>query len=694
MGQVFLGLSPGGRRVAVKVIRPEHAADPSFRERFAREVEAARRVGGFHTAQVIDADPDAQLPWMATAYVQGPSLHQAIAQNGPMVSSSVRELGAALSEGLMAIHSCGLVHRDLKPGNVILGPDGPLIIDFGIARPSDSTALTSTGVVIGTFSYMSPEQIGSGVVGPASDVFSLGCVLVFAATGRGPFDAPTIPGIIHRVLSGQADFAGMEGDLRAIVTSCLAKDAPRRPGTAQLLALLGDGEREPGEGEMLPLANPPAPATLHAQTSLSQPQATGKAGLSRRTLLGGAVIALSGLAGGAAAFLHSAGRDRSPAKAPRGIVAPLWSTRLDSTTTDLRLAVADNTMLIHTSRGLEAFSLTDGQILWNSTTMKFGVTLPESSDEGLYLLKTWIPVSRSDPITGKELWTATLPGKVEPYALFSVTPSLVIVSDVQGAMHGLDARTGKLLWTSGAGRGRAWSPAAAVCRGSVLMFSAHLSTDSQPYMALDAATGKRRWSKTGHIVDVTLAGKEHVYLLDARTGIVALAPDSGRQFWTRPIETRHEKPTYNLSYAPGFLFSMIGEGETHRFTAFDAKSGENLWPAKAATDAPFYMLGNTLCYVNDGIHAIDAASGRTAWSLQTPGKRKLIGGGNDVFIVADSDGIAGINVNTGKEVWSSPLPANDDEGWKCRRTNELLLVYNKTGAHAFDFPGTSSALII
>src|SRR5579872_4362299 len=187
MGQVFLGISPGGRKVAVKVIHPFHLRAPHFRERFAREIEAAQRVGGFHTAPVVDADPQGSPPWMVTAFIEGPSLQDAVDRDGPLPPGEVRALGAGLAEGLAAIHAAGLVHRDLKPGNVILAPDGPRIIDFGIARPALSSSLTTAGFVVGTVEYMSPEQARGEVAGPASDVFSLGMVLAFALTGRPPF---------------------------------------------------------------------------------------------------------------------------------------------------------------------------------------------------------------------------------------------------------------------------------------------------------------------------------------------------------------------------------------------------------------------------------------------------------------------------------------------------------------------------
>ena len=197
MGQVFLGLSPGGRQVAVKVIHPGYASGKQFRERFAREIEAARRVGGFHTASVVDADPGADPPWMVTAFIQGPSLQQAVAEGGPFGLERVCRLGAGLAEGLAAIHACGLVHRDLKPSNVILADDGPRIIDFGISRAAEASPMTTAGMVVGTYSYMSPEQLRGELAGPASDVFALGCTLAFAATARITFGDDSIVTVVY-----------------------------------------------------------------------------------------------------------------------------------------------------------------------------------------------------------------------------------------------------------------------------------------------------------------------------------------------------------------------------------------------------------------------------------------------------------------------------------------------------------------
>ena len=240
MGQVFLGVSPGGRKVAVKLMHPAHSADKEFRERFAREIAAARQVGGFHTALVVDADPAADPPWMVTAYIAGPSLAEVVRNAGPLEPAAVRALGAGLAEGLSAVHAAGLIHRDLKPGNVIMAEDGPRIIDFGIARAVDATALTSSGVLIGTFSFMSPEQVRGEWLGPASDCFSLGSVLAFAATGHGPFDAPSVPAIIYRIATEPPDLGSLTGPLRDVISACLAKNPADRPTIARLLSMLSD----------------------------------------------------------------------------------------------------------------------------------------------------------------------------------------------------------------------------------------------------------------------------------------------------------------------------------------------------------------------------------------------------------------------------------------------------------------------
>ncbi|CAM5271130.1 Serine/threonine-protein kinase PknD [Streptomyces griseomycini] len=235
MGRVYLGRSAGGRTVAVKIVHPHFALDEEFRARFRREVDAARRVGGAWTAPVLDADPDARIPWVATAYAAGPSLAAAVTDTGPLPGPTVRALGAGLAEALAAVHELGLVHRDVKPSNVLLTLDGPLLIDFGIARATDGTAsLTSTGVSVGSPGYMSPEQIlGKGVTG-AADVFSLGAVLAYAATGRPPFPGDSSAALLYKVVHEPPELDDLDGEVRELAEACLDKDPAARPSPAEV----------------------------------------------------------------------------------------------------------------------------------------------------------------------------------------------------------------------------------------------------------------------------------------------------------------------------------------------------------------------------------------------------------------------------------------------------------------------------
>ncbi|MFD4432225.1 serine/threonine-protein kinase [Nocardia sp. NPDC058497] len=238
MGKVYLGRNAGGRTVAVKVIRPDLLGDPEFRVRFRREVAAARRVGGAFTAPVLDADVDADPPWLATGYVAGLALSDAVARFGPFAEPSLLALGHGLAEALVAIHGAGVVHRDLKPSNVLLAVDGPKVVDFGIARAVEDTALTTTGKVIGSPGFMCPEQVTGEPLGPACDVFALGGVLTFAASGHGPFGTAEIVQMLWRIVYEEPRLAGLPPSLRPLVAACVAKDAAARPTPREVLAEL------------------------------------------------------------------------------------------------------------------------------------------------------------------------------------------------------------------------------------------------------------------------------------------------------------------------------------------------------------------------------------------------------------------------------------------------------------------------
>ncbi|KQX50682.1 MULTISPECIES: serine/threonine-protein kinase [unclassified Streptomyces] len=272
MGRVYQGRSPGGRLVAVKVARAELAADEGFRARFRSEIAAARQVGGFHTAQIVDADPDATPPWMVAAFVSGRDLGRTIAEDGPFGEGALYALGAGLAEALMAIHACGVVHRDLKPGNVIMSDDGPRVLDFGIARALHDTRLTHTGSVIGTAGFLAPEQIEQAAVGPACDVFALGALLVHAAGGSAFGEGPAMS-LLYRAVHSEPDLSAVPEALRTLVGSCLAKNPADRPTAPGLLAELGARAPAPVPAPVpVPPPGPaPDPAVIASPKALAPP---------------------------------------------------------------------------------------------------------------------------------------------------------------------------------------------------------------------------------------------------------------------------------------------------------------------------------------------------------------------------------------------------------------------------------------
>ncbi|GAA2445353.1 hypothetical protein GCM10010433_53520 [Streptomyces pulveraceus] len=237
MGKVYLSYTPGGRPVAIKVIRPEFGEDAEFRRRFAQEVKSAQRVQGLFTAPVIDAATDAAQPWLATAYVPGPSLSDAFVAHGALPVGTVLLLIAGMAEALHVVHGAGIVHRDLKPSNVLLASDGPRVIDFGIDHAADATSLTGSGVTIGTPSFMAPEQAAGSRVSPATDVFALGQVAVYAATGAPAFGEGTSHGVLYRIVHEEPDLTGVPQRLMELVGRCLAKDPAARPSVAEVIAL-------------------------------------------------------------------------------------------------------------------------------------------------------------------------------------------------------------------------------------------------------------------------------------------------------------------------------------------------------------------------------------------------------------------------------------------------------------------------
>ncbi|MFE3665946.1 protein kinase [Streptomyces sp. NPDC059164] len=275
MGVVYLGSDRRGQRVALKVIRPDLAEDQEFRSRFAREVSAARRIRGGCTARLVAADLEADRPWFATQYVPGPSLHDKVAEEGPLAAAEVASIGAALSEGLVAVHEAGVVHRDLKPSNILLSPKGPRIIDFGIAWATGASTLTHVGTAVGSPGFLAPEQVRGAAVTPATDVFSLGATLAYAAMADSPFGHGSSEVMLYRVVHEEAQLRGVHDALAPLISACLAKNPEERPSTLQLSMRLKEIAAREAQGlhESRPPVQRSAPDTERPTGRLADPYA-------------------------------------------------------------------------------------------------------------------------------------------------------------------------------------------------------------------------------------------------------------------------------------------------------------------------------------------------------------------------------------------------------------------------------------
>ncbi|MFI5474792.1 protein kinase [Streptomyces cacaoi] len=273
MGVVYLGSDKKGQRVALKVIRPDLAEDQEFRSRFAREVSAARRIRGGCTARLVAADLDAERPWFATQYVPGPSLHDKVNDEGPLGAAELASIGAALSEGLVAVHEAGVVHRDLKPSNILLSPKGPRIIDFGIAWATGASTLTHVGTAVGSPGFLAPEQVRGALVTPATDVFSLGATLAYASTADSPFGHGSSEVMLYRVVHEEPLLHGVPDALAPLVRACLAKDPEERPSTLDLSLRLKEIATREAQG--LADARPPAPRAAEADRPTGRLSETG-----------------------------------------------------------------------------------------------------------------------------------------------------------------------------------------------------------------------------------------------------------------------------------------------------------------------------------------------------------------------------------------------------------------------------------
>ncbi|MEU9466066.1 PQQ-binding-like beta-propeller repeat protein [Streptomyces avermitilis] len=696
MGVVYLGVSASGRQVAVKLVHGLYAQEEEFRTRFRQEIAAARKVSGAFTAPVVDADPDADRPWMATLYVPALSLAEVVKKDGPLSPRDLRALGLGLTEALRDIHRAGLVHRDLKPANVLMTEDGPRVIDFGISRAADNQSLTMTGRVIGTPPFMSPEQLASPRdVTPASDVFSLGSLMVFAAAGTGPFDAdsPYLTG--YQVMYESPDLDGVPDALLRIVERCLDKDPAARPELADLhrmLQALPESDatappkaRESAKPRPRPTSHgaattPPGAATgtgTGTSTGTGTGTGTGKGRRARtRLTVLGAALAVMGLSVGVGVFVS--GRDTK---------TPTSDATATATTT------------------ARAASLPDGWRPWR-TALRYdvkGVPLDYQApgcvadESALFCGGTGFTAARIDTASGRTLWrTGTRPQGVRP---IGVRDGLVYVyedpDDTIRRVVALDAGTGHRRWQRDIDK--AADPV--LYDGGLLT----LSPDSSSFVAY-GQSGKELWrapSLDEHCTPSALGGVPYALCSagtepgQAPVELMKLKPDSLTETATLPRKTealgavggqpvflapQTAKDVYEAGYERPYnaLLRVVPEtGQVRRIPLARPLTG-------AAT-----LVNGVVFFVrsNGSVTAVSADSGKQLWqkttdmeSLSAPAVSATY---KRVYFSNRFGRLLALDSRTGAEVWRTS--ALDDPGDKAQDTPpRVLLVKDAIVATAGD----------
>ncbi|MDX2710868.1 PQQ-binding-like beta-propeller repeat protein [Streptomyces stelliscabiei] len=642
MGLVYLARSASGRRVAIKTVRTELAEDQLFRVRFTREVEAARAVSGFYTAAVVDADPRAAVPWLATAYVPAPSLEEIVNDCGPMPVQAVRWFAAGVAEALQSIHGAGLVHRDLKPSNVLVVEDGPRVIDFGIASGVSNTRLTMTNVAVGTPAYMSPEQAkDSRSVTGASDVFSLGSMLVFAATGHAPFHGANPVETVFMLLREGPDLSGLPDDLRPLIESYMQMDPTARPGPADLQAqlaphLFGSGSDDSGTASAwLPEKAVAMIETRRGGRPAPKPQpSSGRSGGGGRphapvppppppydpapAPVGAPDTGPVRLAGGQVPIgpgprVADARAAAVKAPPPEAGLAASWSRpRAGVNGADPAPAVAPPATPEAAPSGWRPWRFRMSNDVWGT---------PSVADDLVYV--TSFEVHALDVATGRRRF------KTRDVAWsMAVADGRIHASDGP-TLFALDAREGGDLWRLSTD---AWVYSLKADRGTVVT-----ATRGGGVQGWEASNGQKLWELTGAQTDfespeagpVVQDGTVYIWK-DAR--LRALEARTGEERWSYPIGDAGSCGGVPVRLAPaadGYVYVSAGS----RVLAVDIASGHVRWHFEAPAvflSAPTFAPGPAVTgggvYLADylgTVYALDATDGRDRWRIATESRSSL-----------------------------------------------------------------------
>ncbi|MCY0927143.1 PQQ-binding-like beta-propeller repeat protein [Streptomyces sp. H27-H1] len=627
MGVVHLATSESGLKLAVKIVHAQHAVDPEFRARFRQEVAAARRVSGAFTAPVVDADPDAERPWMATLFIDAPTLAERV-REGVLEAKELARLAAGLAEALRDIHRAGVVHRDLKPSNVLMAPDGVRVIDFGISRPADSDLRTETGKLIGTPPFMAPEQFQRPrEVGSAADVFALGAVLVHAATGRGPFDSDSHYLVAYQVVHSEPDLTGLPERLVPLVARCLAKDPAERPSADALIAALRAVAYPTDEDTHAFIPRPRRPVVDEVITHRREqaPVDAGDRGRQRRPVLlvaGLGLLLTIGAAGGYLAFGSASppaarvtSKETGAPVPPAEGIAP-WSVALGERSASCSW---DSAALYCAGPGLSAARIApaDGSVLWAvrhpAPSTRTATDSPLLHSAGLVLAMT--PGSELlralDPRSGAEHWKRKLPNGTHVVA----AGAQVLLVAPNGNVTGLDAANGSPRWTKQIGGPGStwWHTSEGSGQGLLYVATPDTTGRSTRVTAVDPLNGtERRQVRTAGRLWPVGTAQGRVYLLDTdaegRTVAVVRV-----DLTTRGVQrVLLAPPLYETQAAVGPDGTVYVFGATGALVAVGpAKEQWRLETGVALASRPVFADGKVYLSASDGrLLAVDAGSGR------------------------------------------------------------------------------------
>lgn len=686
MGTVYLARTASGRPVAIKLIHQQFAGDEEFRIRFRQEVAAARRVSGAFTAAVVDADPEAEYPWMATAYIEGHTLAQHIAKKGPLTGTDLRTLAIGLTEALRDIHRVGVVHRDLKPSNVVLSSEGPRVIDFGISRAADQQTLTMTGRVIGTPPFMSPEQLQAPRgVGPRSDVFSLGTLLVYAATGQGPFDADSPYMTAYQVVHEAPELDAVPAALRAVVEPCLSKDPDERPSADQLLERLRDLPVELGDSAGVRSSRTRDTDTQHHRSSHERTGSSVNTGTGTGTGVG------AGDGAGAAAGDGALNRPRPRRRWRTVLAAAVAVAALGGGIAALQLGSSDDPAGAtgddgkdRTVAAAEA-PLPDGFRPWR-TTVPNDQGIPDEvrcvpRGDALFCGGGGMLATRLRISDGKEIWKVKSPGvPMQGMHIVGATNDTVLgyrIPDTASSgkpvqLVALDARTSNELWSrpiSGQSQIYTGRSQDAVLSGSTVL---SVEPGRSRVEARDAHSGRMLWSTpfpAGSECTPVPAG-QRMYAMCAPSGEVAnvevrhpvlhtLDLTSGAFGKGVPVEG----PVHPVGGDDGRLVLLHQRLKGPEFIGYDKVlrvepgSGRvSTRPLKKAYGATPGIADGTvyLAEPTGRISAVDPVTGRQKWSRQTgvEGASGPTANGGALYFSSPSGRVVAVSPK-GKTLWST-----------------------------------------